>query len=71
MFDREIVETVRIAANPAEVWYHLANFRSYSEWNPSIRRINGELRVGARQDADGLAAGGGIPPARARGRARA
>ena len=48
MFDREIEESVEIAANPAEVWYHLTNFQVYPEWNPLIRSVSGELREGAR-----------------------
>lgn len=58
MFDRQIEETIEIAASPAEVWWQLTSFRSYPDWNPFITRIEGELREGERLsvriEAEGL-----------------
>jgi hypothetical protein len=48
MFEREIEESIEIAAGPSEIWWQLTNFDSYYEWNPFITRIDGELREGAR-----------------------
>jgi len=48
MFDRQIEESVEIAANPREVWHQLANFGAYPRWNPFITRVEGQLRAGAR-----------------------
>ena len=48
MFEREIEESVEIAASPSEVWWQLTNFELYPEWNPFITRADGELREGAR-----------------------
>lgn len=45
---RRIETAVDIAAPPAAVWRVLVDFASYPEWNPLIRRIEGEVRVGAR-----------------------
>lgn len=48
MFEREIEESIEIAAGPSEVWWQLTNFGSYPDWNPFITRIDGEVREGAR-----------------------
>ncbi len=48
MFEREIEETVEIAASPSEVWWQLTDFEAYADWNPFITRVEGELREGAR-----------------------
>ena len=43
------VETeVTIAAPAADVWRVLMDWPSYPEWNPNVRRIEGDARVGAR-----------------------
>lgn len=48
MFEREIEESIEIAASPSEVWWQLTNFEAYPEWNSFITRIAGEPRAGAR-----------------------
>ncbi len=47
MLRKEIEETIEIAAGPSEVWWQLTSFETYSDWNPLITRIEGELREGA------------------------
>lgn len=38
--------TFPIDASPARVWEVLTDFGSYPDWNPSLPRIEGELRPG-------------------------
>jgi hypothetical protein len=45
---RRIETAVDIAAPPAAVWRVLVDFASYPEWNPFVRQIEGEARVGAK-----------------------
>ena len=45
---RRIDTTIDIAASPAAVWSVLVDFAAYPDWNPFIRRLQGEARVGAR-----------------------
>ncbi len=45
---RRIDSAVEIAASPATVWRILTDFSAYPEWNPFIRAIQGEARLGAR-----------------------
>jgi hypothetical protein len=45
---RRIATEIDIDAPAAVVWRVLVDFPSYAEWNPFIRRITGEARVGAR-----------------------
>jgi len=45
---RRIETAIDIAAPPRAVWDVLVDFAAYPDWNPFIRRLQGEARVGAR-----------------------
>src|SRR5262245_36464337 len=47
---REIRTTIAIDAPPDAVWSVIADFGSYSEWNPFVVGISGDRKVGARLD---------------------
>jgi hypothetical protein len=40
-----------IDASPAQVWEIISEFGAYPEWNPFIRRISGQMRVGSKLEA--------------------
>ena len=44
---KELVTTIDIAAPASTVWAILTDFDSFSDWNPFVRLIRGELREGA------------------------
>ena len=48
MSGRRIESAIDIAAPPAAVWTALTDFAAYPDWNPFIRRLQGEARIGAR-----------------------
>jgi len=50
--------TIVIEANAEHVWEILTDFDAYPEWNPFIRRIQGELKVGAQLDVQMQPSGG-------------
>jgi hypothetical protein len=43
---RNLSSTIEIDAPPSDVWRVLTDGRSYPEWNPFIRSLEGELREG-------------------------
>jgi hypothetical protein len=45
---RELRTEVAIDAPPERVWRVLTDFGAYPEWNPFIRSIEGETRVGSQ-----------------------
>ena len=45
---KEIRTEIEIIASAGHVWKILTDFRSFPEWNPFIRRIEGETHKGTR-----------------------
>ena len=45
---REISDTIEIDASPDQVWSVVTDTASYEAWNPYIRKLEGELTVGAK-----------------------
>jgi hypothetical protein len=45
---KEIRTEIDIKASPDKAWGVLTNFNSFSQWNPSIRQINGAPKVGTK-----------------------
>jgi hypothetical protein len=45
---KELHSQIEINASAQRVWDILSDFASYPEWNPFIRHISGELKVGER-----------------------
>ncbi len=43
---KEIKTEITINASPVKVWKLLTEFDNYSNWNPFIKSINGEVKVG-------------------------
>jgi len=43
---RDIYSEIEIKSSPEQVWHILTDFPSFPEWNPFIRKAEGELRVG-------------------------
>lgn len=46
MFKHKIQTSIDIDAPPARVWEVLLDFPKYGEWNPFIKAIKGEAKVG-------------------------
>ena len=49
---RSISHTIEIDAAPEVVWRELADTGSYGDWNPFVRRLEGELTEGARLEVE-------------------
>jgi hypothetical protein len=45
---RELRREIEIDAPPERVWAVVTDLAAYPEWNPFIRRISGDLQVGAK-----------------------
>ena len=44
---KEIHTEIEINASAENVWRVISDFAAYPDWNPFIRRVDGEVRVGA------------------------
>lgn len=44
----DIKTSITINAKPEKVWEVLTNFSEYSNWNPFIRSIEGDVKVGEK-----------------------
>jgi hypothetical protein len=47
---RKIRKGIEISASAERVWQILTDFAAYPQWNPFIRDISGELKVGSNLD---------------------
>lgn len=45
---KELRTEIEFDGTPVEVWEVLADLQAHTDWNPFIRRIDGELRPGAK-----------------------
>jgi hypothetical protein len=54
----EISREIEIDSPPDAVWAVLADTGAYSEWNPFIRRLTGDLRAGAKLEVEIAPPGG-------------
>jgi len=48
---KEVMGSVEIDAPVAQVWEAVMDFATYSEWNPFMVEMSGELKVGSVYDA--------------------
>lgn len=48
---KEITTEIEIDATPKRVWRVLMDFAAYPEWNPFVRTMEGQARVGTRLKA--------------------
>src|SRR3990172_6803470 len=55
---REIITEIAILASAESVWRILTDFDDYPQWNPFIRRIQGEATPGSRPEVSLQPAGG-------------
>jgi hypothetical protein len=54
----ELRHEIEIDAPPAAVWAVLTDTAAYPEWNPFVRRLDGDLREGARLEVEIAPPGG-------------
>ena len=59
---KELHSEVEIKASAERVWQVLTNFAAFPQWNPFIRMVSGETRVGQRSGTLGSFRGN-APPA--------
>lgn len=45
---KEIKTEIHINASPEKVWAIFSDFESYPQWNPFIKSLTGEVKVGGR-----------------------
>ena len=45
---RELTTEIEFEGTPQEVWDVLADLPAYAEWNPFIKKIDGEAKTGAK-----------------------
>lgn len=43
---KELITEIKIKANPAQVWAVLTDFSTYPTWNPFIKSLTGDVKVG-------------------------
>lgn len=48
---QSISTSILIKASPAKVWNVLTNFKNYPNWNPFIKQIEGDIKVGKKFSA--------------------
>lgn len=63
---KEIKGSVMIDAPADQVWARMVDFSSYSEWNPWIKSMIGELKVGTDYDVTAQPPGKGATRFRSR-----
>lgn len=45
---KEITTQITIKATPEKVWAVLTDFKNYPDWNPFIRAVEGNVKVGEK-----------------------
>jgi hypothetical protein len=55
---KEIYTEIEIKASPERVWQVLTDFENFPQWNPFIRQINGEVKVGTKLEVHLLTSSG-------------
>ena len=58
MQSTELRHEIEIDASPAAVWAVLTDTAAYPDWNPFLRRLDGELQEGARLQVEIAPPGG-------------
>jgi hypothetical protein len=48
----EIKTQIEINASPKKIWEILTNFENYPNWNPFIKQLTGEVKVGSKIKAN-------------------
>jgi hypothetical protein len=45
---KEIHTQIEISASAERIWQVLTDFAAYPQWNPFIRKVEGEIKAGVR-----------------------